>query len=76
MHALLNNKYVKEIKFLDEIQKDDKECRKVSREKSGVSLNISPILRFYNINKVTEKKTLPSRMEGELLVVDLSGVKD
>lgn len=64
------------IKFIDQVAENDKECRKVSREKSGVSLNIAPILKFYNINKQSKKKTMSSRIEGELLIVDLFQVKD
>jgi hypothetical protein len=50
--------------------KIENEGRKISVERSGISINIAPILRFYNI-EVKERKKLSVIIESGKLIIDL-----
>lgn len=50
--------------------------RNVSKEKSGVAVNILPLLRFYGIKKPSEKRTLQVSKEQDMLIVDIAPLCD
>jgi len=51
------------------------EQRKISKEKSGVAINILPLLRYYGIKKDKKKYTLNVEIQDDMFVIDLSEVK-
>jgi hypothetical protein len=71
-----DEKMVVGLKFTKPENANNKEIRKVLKEKSGISINISPILRFYGVSKLYEKKNLDIAEEDGLLVLDLSSLKE
>jgi hypothetical protein len=56
---------------------EDESIREVSQEKSGISVNILPLLRFYGFDKPPRKQVLSVEFDknNDILVVDLSGLK-
>ena len=50
---------------------NDGTWRELSKEKSGVSANIMPLLRFYNLNLGGKKRVLPVQIENDFLVMDI-----
>ena len=63
------------LQFVEKMDKENKELRKVLKEKSGLSVNISPILRFYGIEKKKEKIEMSIIEDEELLLIDLAELK-
>lgn len=49
--------------------------RKVCGEKSGISINIAPILRYFNIKKLDRKYIANIRKDGKLLVFSIRELK-
>lgn len=58
------------IKFLEKFD-GAAECRKILKEKSGVILNITAVLRHYGINGIKEKINFLVKEEDNLLIIDL-----
>lgn len=63
------------LKFMDVYDGAIKECRKVLKEKSGVSVSIQPILRFFDIPKLTKKVDLAVKEEEKMLILDLKALR-
>jgi hypothetical protein len=49
----------------------DNAYRPLSKEPSGASLNLMPLLRYYGFPPVTEKRVLPVTFEENLIVIEL-----
>jgi hypothetical protein len=62
------------IQFVDNID-NNKEIKKISKEKSGFSVNISSVLRFYNIEKRKEKIDMDIVEDKDMLLMDLEKLK-
>jgi hypothetical protein len=63
------------LKFYENEQKERHAQRKASQEKSGVAVNLLPLLRQWGVDKPT-KKSLEVQQEDGLLTVDIGGVLD
>lgn len=52
--------------------------KEATREKSGVSVNLLPLLRYYRLPepKVTGKRVLPVEFEGDMIVIELKSLRD
>ena len=59
--------------FVDDT--DSPSIREVSTEKSGISANLLPLLRFYRFSKPTKKHVFPVEFEDGMVVVDLSELR-
>jgi len=64
------------VEFLDEFDEDEEGSKKLSIEKSGVAINILPVLRFLGIDKPESKENLKGKWQDGLLVVDLTKLKN
>ena len=60
------------IEFLSPSDDNGKETRKISTEKSGIAINVSAILKYYNIPKFEGKRTLYTKNEEGMLILDLN----
>lgn len=47
-------------------------ARRLTVEKSGASINILPLLRYYGFPRLEGKRVLPVKFEGDLIVIELS----
>lgn len=63
------------LQFVEKMNKENKELRKVLKERSGFSINIAPILRFYGIEKKKGKIEMSIIEDDELLLIDLVELK-
>jgi len=63
------------IKFFED-KPPNGDYRKLSKEKSGVSVNIAPVLRYLGIKKLHEKFTTGTQEKEGLLVFSLHNLKE
>lgn len=63
------------IEFLSE-QPQDQEFRKISEEKSGVAINIAPVLRFFGVKHLSKKYTSKYEKKDNLLVFPIKPLLD
>ena len=62
------------IKFCDEYDSSKPEIRNVSKERSGVAVNILPLLKFYGMEKPEKKQTLKVSTDEDMLIIDASNL--
>lgn len=64
------------INFLEKFDDTIEGCRKLAAERSGVSLNIASVLRYYGVEKIKEKVNFKMEKQDDLLVIDISALTD
>jgi len=67
------------IRLYDEFDNPaDGTAREASVEKSGVAVNLVPLLRYYGIPepKVTGKQVLPVTFDDQVIVIDLKALRE
>lgn len=62
------------IKFTKEEQPERRECRRLTKEKSGVSININKILNHYNVKKMKGSISLTFIQDNEFLIINIEEV--
>jgi hypothetical protein len=62
------------IELLAKYDASDKAQRKISKERSGISVNANPILRYFGF-PLGEKKSAPIEVEEKMIVIKLAGLK-
>lgn len=62
------------LKFIKEFDSIQANCKKLSRERSGVSVNVAPILRYYEVSKQQEKINLAMQRQDDLLILEISSL--
>lgn len=63
------------IQFIEKFRDEIEGCRKISKEKSGISFNVLPLLKHYGIENVKKRKQFRVKLEADLLVIDLDHLK-
>lgn len=60
------------IKLIDEVDGKKNNCKKLLKDKNGVSVNMLPVLRYYDIEKQKKKIDFDLEKKEDLILLDVS----